>query len=163
MHFLNQGSKGVIEHQPNYTVTFDTLPVTVNEGAKVEPYAAILQVNCADKKFLLENYNYPKNASFTWAPDKCGDVSMTIEFPDITLQKTYTGDMAFAKFLMAFRDGSHTFAAEAFPEQKDHLKQVGVSSVTISYRITGGEAVVQLLNREPTKVPEVIISCRVTE
>ena len=88
---LPAGTKGVINYQPEYTVTFETLPLDVNDDAKVEPHAGNLQVNCADKKFVLENYNYPKKASFTWSPDKCGDVSLTIFFPDITLQRTYKG------------------------------------------------------------------------
>jgi len=159
MHFLNQGTKGVIEFQPDYTVTFETLPLDVNDDAKLEPHTGTLQVNCADKEFILENYNYPKRATFTWSPGKCGDVSLTILFPDINLQRHYKGKMGFAKFLEEFRDGSHTFPIEDFPEQKDHLKKIGVSWIKISYKITGGESVIQLLNRAPTKVPRKIVLC----
>jgi type VI secretion system protein ImpL len=163
IHFLNQGTKGVIEYQPDYTVTFETLPLDVNDDAKVEPYAGNLQVNCSDKKFVLENYNYPKKASFAWSPDKCGDVSLTISFPDITLQRNYKGNMGFAKFLKDFRDGSHTFLSEEFSDQKDHLKIIGVSWIKLAYKITGGNRVIQLLERVPTKVPKKIVMCGFNE
>ena len=67
--------------------------------------------------------------------------------------------MGFADFLKDFRDGTHTFTSDDFPEQKDHLKQIGVSTIKLSYRITGNEPVLQLLNRAPTKVPQKIVLC----
>jgi len=159
IHFLNGGTTGVIEHQPDYTVSFETLPLDVNDDAKVEPYGSNLQISCADKKFALENYNYPKSATFKWSPDKCGDVNLTIAFPDLNLEKSYKGKMGFADFLKDYRDGTHTYRPEDFPEQKDHLKQFGVSWIKLSYKITGSEPVIQLLNRAPTKVPQQIVLC----
>jgi len=159
MHLLNQGERAVIEYQPEYKVEFETVPLEVNQEAKVEPYAAIMKVNCTDKKFVLENFNYPQRAAFHWSPSKCGDTLLSIAFPDFKLQKYYRGNLGFASFLEEFRDGSHSFQIDAFPDQKRQLKKIGVSLITISYKISGGEAVVQLLNQEPSHIPKKIIVC----
>jgi type VI secretion system protein ImpL len=159
IQFLNQGSEGVINYESSYTVSMETLPLDVNDEAKEEPYACVLVVNCADGKMTLENYNFPSSASFTWSPDKCGDVSLTLSLPQLTLQRAYKGTMWFAQFLREFRDGSRTFSAEDFPDRKEDLKAKGISWIKVSYRIKGGEPVVRLLTRVPTQVPTSIVTC----
>jgi len=137
-----------------------TLPLSANEGAKVKPYSGILTVNCADSSTRLENYNYPRTRTFNWTPGKCGDVLLTISFPDFTLQRRYKGKMGFPTFLEDFRDGSYTFSSDDFPEHKENLERIGVSSIIIAYRITGSEPVRRLLKRAPTGVPTTIIACK---
>jgi type VI secretion system protein ImpL len=159
MHFLNQGDLAVIDYQPEYRVDFRTIPLGVNPGAKAGPYAAILELDCADKKYVLENYNDPQKATFNWSPSKCGDTSLNIAFTDFNLHKNYRGSLGFASFLKDFKDGSHSFPAHAFPDQKRYLEQIGVSSIKISYKISGEEPVVKLLDREPSNIPKKIIRC----
>ena len=159
IHFLNQGDASVLAYQPSYTVHFETLPIDVNKGAAVEPFAVTVRVNCADQKFVLENFNYPHKASFQWDPAKCGDTSLSIAFPGFDLHKHYIGRLGFAAFLKEFQDGSHTFAADEFPKFQRHLEQIGVTEITVSYKITGAEAVVRLLNEKPSRVPQTIVQC----
>ena len=159
IHFLNHGSEGVINYQPSYRVTMETLPLEVNDDAKVEPFSNILHVNCSDRRIELENYNYPKSATFAWSPDKCGDVTLTISLPHDKLQKSYKGNMGFANFLKEFRDGTRIFPSKEFPEQEEDLKSIGISWIKVSYKIKGSEPVIRLLDRVPTKVPSTIVSC----
>jgi len=160
IHLLNRGTQAVMDYEPQYTVTMRTLPLSANEGAKVKPYSGILTVNCADSSTRLENYNYPRTRTFNWTPGKCGDVLLTISFPNFTLQRRYKGKMGFPTFLEDFRDGSYTFSSDDFPEHKDNLERIGVSSIIIAYRITGSEPVRRLLKRAPTSVPTTIIACK---
>ena len=48
LQFLNRGSEGTINMEPSYTVTMETVPLDVNDEATVEPFACLLEVNCAD-------------------------------------------------------------------------------------------------------------------
>jgi len=156
---INAGATGLIDYQPEYIVTLDTVPLDVNPGAKTDAYAAVLCLQCADAKTCLENYNYPQSMTFKWDPDKCGDVTLNILFPGFNLSRSYKGRMGFARFLSEFRDGTHTFRAEEFPESQETLKNQQITWIKLTYRVTGGNAVIQLLNRAPTRVPSEIVSC----
>jgi type VI secretion system protein ImpL len=159
IHFLNQGKAGVLNAQPQYTVSMKTLPLEVNSGASVEPYGCVLELHCAGGKQRLENYNYTNSATFEWDPGKCGDVTLTLSFPDLTLKRAYPGRMGFAEFLKAFRDGTHTFEPEAFPGREEDLKNLKVDWIKIAYQMSGSEPVIELLNRAPTQVPSKIVPC----
>ncbi|PKN30396.1 MAG: hypothetical protein CVU64_03585 [Deltaproteobacteria bacterium HGW-Deltaproteobacteria-21] len=159
IRFLNQGSEGLINFEPSYTVSLETMPLDVNDDAEVEPFACLLEVNCADGNTALENYNFPNSATITWVPEKCGDVNLTFLLPQMTLRKTYKGKMGFPQFLKEFGDGSRIFTPEDFPDQKDGLKRMSISSITVSYKIKGGDSVIRLLKRAPTQVPSSIVMC----
>ncbi len=159
IHFLNQGKTGVINYRPAYTVSMKTLPLEVNKEAAVEPFGCVLDLHCADGKKTLENYNYPNSATFTWDPKTCGDVVLTLSFPNLTLEKTYPGRMGFAEFLEDFRDGTHSFPPGSFPGHEEDLKNLKIEWVKIAYQVSGSEPVIALLNRAPTKVPSKIVPC----
>jgi len=163
--FLNKGPESVIEYQPSYVVTLETLPLEVNYGAGQEPYASILRLQSTEGKFILENYNYPQSQTFRWSPETFGDVNLTVLFPagqsspEIRLTKTYEGKLGFADFLADFRDGSRTFKREEFPEEENPLKDIAVSWVKVSFKITGNQPVIDLLEHPPLVVPGEIVSC----
>jgi type VI secretion system protein ImpL len=159
MHLLDQGEKAVLAYQPEYRVMLETIPIGVNDDAKAEPFAAILKVSCAENKFVLENYNYPNKATIKWSPSQCGETTLSIAFTGFTLIRTYKGNLGFAAFLEEFRDGSRKFPAAAFPDRKRDLEKNGVSFITISYKISGGDTVVKLLGKNPSRMPEEIVRC----
>lgn len=159
-NFLNRGSEGSINSEPSYTIAIETVPLDVNDEAKVDPFACLLEVNCADASVTLENLNFPNSTTVTWVPEKCGDVNLTILLPQMTLRKKYSGKMGFPQFLQEFRDGTRIFSPEDFPDQADGLKNMGISWIKVSYRIKGGDPVIRLLNRVPTQVPSSIVACQ---
>lgn len=157
--FLDSGAENVLNYQPTYYVTIETLPLDVNNEAKVSPYGCILSLQCAEEKLVLDNYNYPQKQTFNWSSDNCGNVSLSILLPEITLNKNYEGKLGFANFLTEFRDGSRTFNAEEFPGEVDELKKMGISWIRLSYKITGGQPVIRLLEKFPSSVPGEIVAC----
>ncbi len=159
LEFLNRGAEGVLVAQPEYLVTLETLPIEVNNDAGTDPYANILTVQCTDSALTLKNYNYPQKASFRWAPDKCGDTTLQILFPNMTLTKTYEGHLGFASFLADFKNGRKTFEAADFPGMNTRLQSLGVQAVKVSYKINGAKPVVQLLNKIPGGIPGAIVQC----
>ncbi|MCG8342018.1 MAG: hypothetical protein MI684_04175, partial [Chlorobiales bacterium] len=157
--FLDQGALVASDMQTNYAVQLTTLPIGVNTGAKERPEMVRLGINCVDKPFKLENYNYASKATIQWAPGSCGDTQLEIVFPEYVLTKKYPGAMGFAHFLNDFRDGTHVFGSGDFPEQKVFMQNSGVTAITVSYTIQGSESVTQLLNAVPETVPQRIINC----
>ncbi len=154
--FLDRGAALVINRQDEYRVTIDTRPIEVNNDATEEPYAATITMQCAEDRIVLENDNYPRSQTFTWSPDKCGDVTLTIQFPVVTLSRSYRGSMAFAYFLDSFVDGRLSFIPDDFPEHAGHLRATNVKEIVLTYSVTGQEPVLRLLNQRPV-VPGVII------
>lgn len=159
LEFLNEGAMKTVSDQPEYDVQIETVPLATNEGARVQPFAAILCLQCGEGKTCLENYNYPQNMMFKWEPDKCGDVTLTIRLPDLTLSRQYKGRLGFAKFAAEFMTGSQVFRAGDFPESKAQLQSLGIEWITVSYRISGSGPVIQTLRRTPDKVPTDIADC----
>jgi len=157
--FLNAGTERIAVSRPDYDVTMETLPLEVNEGSNLKPYASIISLDCSGGKVSLENYNYPQSRIFKWNPDKCGDVTLKILLPDMVLTKTYEGPMGFPVFLSGFSYGIRTFRAEDFPEQQKRLTDMGISWIRLSYKISGKAAVVQLLKSTSVTIPEEIVEC----
>jgi len=157
--FLDNGLESVVNYQPVYYVTMETLPLGVNTKAKVAPHGCNLRLQCADEKLILENYNYPQKLTFNWSPETCGDATLSILFSDLTLTKTYKGKYGFAELLSEFRDGSRTFDANEFPEAKEELQNRGISWIRLYYKITGSQTVIELLEKSPSHVPVEIVYC----
>jgi type VI secretion system protein ImpL len=157
--FLSSGAEGVVIAQPEYLVQMETLPIEVNDDAGIDPYANILTLQCTDAQVVLKNFNYPQKATLRWTPDKCADTTLQISFPGMNLTKIYSGQMGFAQFLSDFKSGSKTFSAEDFPELKVRLTSLGVTSIKVSYKISGARPVIQLLKKIPSAVPLDIVKC----
>lgn len=159
IHFLNSGSLGYVNVEPRYTLVLETLPMDVNDGAQVEPYACILTIACADGARVLKNFNYPSQLSITWSPESCSDVSLAISLPRLTLTRSYSGKMGMALFLKDFESGSRTFQAAEFEQNQADLKQMGIQWLRVAYKIKGAEPILRLLERLPTEAPPTIVTC----
>ncbi len=157
--FLNAGAWSSQEVQPQYKVGLSTLPTTVNANATQEPFATVLTVECGSGQQVLSNYNYASEMSFVWKPDSCGTTTLTIQFPGITLTRTYEGKLGFAKFLKEFRSGVKVFTPEDFPSQEKNLNGLGITGVTVGYTFSGASPVIELLKIKPLNIPDIITEC----
>lgn len=159
-NFLSKGGEGVVNYQKEYIVQLEAVPLESNPEASTKPYGATVCLQCADaKKYCLENYNYPQSTVFKWDQEACGDVVLTIQFPQLSLVKTYSGGMGFALFLQDFQTGSKTFTAKDFPESAAQFEEIGASWVKVVYKIGGADPVIKLLRRSPTRVPAQVVPC----
>lgn len=157
IQFLDNGAVGVINYKDSYIVKLQNIPIEVNDNVKTEPYGCILKLQCLAGETILENYNTPETQIFIWTPATCGNVTLEILFPDLTLTKTYKGKFGFARFLNDLRDGSTMFHINDFPDQVETLKDMGIIWITISYVIEGGQEVIPVLKMVPSYIPEKII------
>ncbi len=154
---LNMGSALVVNAQSHYAVTLTTKPMEVNSDADIEPTYSVLSIQCAKKKYVLENDNFPRELTIDWSEGQCSDVTLKIGFPGLELTKKWTGSYGFAHFLKQFATGSYRFTAADFSSDGGYLKSHGIDYVDIIYRFTGATDVLQLLNKSPGKLREQII------
>ncbi|MDR0826966.1 MAG: hypothetical protein LBN33_03685 [Desulfovibrio sp.] len=160
LHFLNTG---IFEFYPlpqQYGVTVDAVPVDVNDEALEKPFAVTLSLDCTRQKQELTNYNSPASQYFAWQKDGCGDTKLAIRFNSVTLEVLYGGENGFVRFLHDFSYGYKTFTAADFPAQAAVLKKLGVSEITLRYKIAGAESVLRAASYTPGELPFVAAQCR---
>ena len=157
--FLTRGSEAKTSIQSEYTVEIKALPIDVNDNAKEEPHAVVLELWCAKGKTRLENYNYPTIKTFVWSTQDCGDVILKINFQGLSLVREYTGRYGFPLFLADFRDGSRIFTPDDFPKFKGILEKMNVSKIKVIYEFKDSAPVIKLLKKVPQKIPEIIARC----
>ena len=160
--FINFLDRGAAEQQlllPEYEVTFRVRPTDVNQGARLEPYATVLTLDCSKGPQELQNYNYPATETFKWTPDQCGLVTLKIMFDDFTLIRHYDGIYGLPWFLNDFYEGTKTFTKEDFPDHADDLDAAGVTEIRVGYLISGGEPIRKMLETKQLLVPGAIVKC----
>jgi len=155
LSFLFQGTRASKDYAKEFTVTLGNLPLNVNPDAGTHPFYGKIEMQCANKQFVLENWNYADQAEFTWTPSACGDAILTVKFPGgATLSKRYPGALGFPQFLNDFKDGRQTYALKDLSGESKGLLEQRVEQVTIAYSISGAPDVRQWLQRIPPAVPE---------
>lgn len=155
LSFLFAGTRASKEYAKELSVTLGNLPMNVNPEAGTHPFYGKIEMQCANKQFVLENWNYADQAVFTWTPSACGDVILTLKFPGgTTLRKSYPGAMGFPQFLNDFKDGRQTYALKELSGDSKGLQEQKVEQVTIAYSISDAPDVRQWLQRIPTVIPD---------
>jgi len=145
------------------TVTVSGLPTEANDNARVQPHATKLILQCMDAQQSVVNMNYPVSKVLTWSGQRCGGVIFSIEVGNLSLVRTYSGPESFAKFLMEFPGGQHTFYPDDFPKEAPLLKNMGIRYIKVQYRFSGQQAVIDQAKpsmNQPTAVPPMITRCR---
>ena len=158
--FLNTGIDNYRPVRDEYTITLDALPASVNDGAFETPFAVELSLLCARETQAFVNYNSPASTRMTWTQGACGDTRLTIRFRTITLEVLYMGENGFLNFLSDFQYGAKTFNATDFPEQAAALGKLGISSIRISYNISGAEELLTGHRFAPGALPFVAVECK---
>lgn len=143
-------------------VTISGMPTEANDGARVQPHATRLTLQCMDGQQALVNKNYPISRIMTWSSQRCGSVQFAIEVGNLVLTRSYTGPEAFAKFFKDFPGGSHTFSPNDFPREAAQLRSLGIRYIGVHYQFSGHEAVINQASPamdQPTTVPQTIARC----
>jgi type VI secretion system protein ImpL len=144
-------------------VTVNGLPTEANDNARVQPHATKLILQCMDQQQSIVNMNYPVSKVLTWSSGRCGGVIFSIDVGNLTLTRSYSGPEAFAKFLMEFPGGQHTFSPNDFPKEASLLRGMGIRYIKVQYRFSGQEAVINQAKpamSQPTAVPLKIARCQ---
>lgn len=157
--YLTKGAKAAKPRKKSYSVKVRAYPTDTNPDAAMRPQSTLLVMQCADQRTRLENFNYPVAKSFAWSPQECGDVTFQISVGNLMLTKTFTGYNAFAKFLHAFKNGSHTFRRSDFPSEAAALRRFGIKYVKAKYQFQGHRPALAELYSAPGRPPRKIVAC----
>lgn len=122
-------------------VAIEMTPPLMSTGAKRLPQRTSLSLQCAQKTIKLDNYNFPTKQVFDWDSASCGDTTISFQFPEWSIQKTYSGTDGFLKFLHDFQSGSKTFVPKDFPGSEELLQGVNIESINLKWQLQGQEAV----------------------
>ncbi|MGM0417338.1 MAG: type VI secretion protein IcmF/TssM N-terminal domain-containing protein [Thermodesulfobacteriota bacterium] len=157
--YITKESEKPLDIKSKYSIDLKTLPLDTNQDAQIKPYGCILNLACSDKKYVLENYNYFYEKTFTWSPDNCSDTSITILFKNFSIEKVYKGITGFPEFLKDFSGGIKTFTPKDFPKNYKYLEAKNIKEINISYDIKNGEEIIKLLDKKPEQIPLKITNC----
>ena len=158
--FLNTGLETYRPVNDSYSITLDALPADVNDGAFETPYAVELALHCAREKQEFINYNSPGSTRLAWTRGACGDTLLTIRFKTLTLEVLYAGENGFLNFLTDFQYGTRNFHASDFPDQAAALGKMGVSTITVRYKIAGADDILAGHRFAPGTLPFVATECK---
>jgi type VI secretion system protein ImpL len=169
--FLVFFNSGMSKYKPapardKHDVTIETLAAYANDGTPIQaqPTSVELWLQCVEReKQTLKYSQYTERpVTFIWRQGSCGDTGLTIHFKDgLRLNKLYEGENGFPEFLRDFQSGSgsKTFKAEDFPKDKNSLYSLGVSAITVKYKIAGTEGLSGSHGLIPGKLPPRIAKC----
>lgn len=111
-----------------YAILLRSQPTLVNIEASERPDATTVTLQCPGKTTQLVNRNYPQEQTFDYAVETCGEATVRIAFPSLTLQRVYAN---FAELVEDFQYGERAFAREDFPESSERLAAMGVNEITV--------------------------------
>ncbi len=137
-----------IRLKDKYAVSIKGLPTDVNADARIKPHRTTLTLKCGDRWVNLENMNFPVKKTFIWVPDTCTDVILKVDVGSHVLTKTYSGPMAFPKFLTDFKNGKRTFVLDEFQGKIDVLAHQGVKYIKVSYEFDGNQPVAEIITNK---------------
>ncbi len=158
--FLNQAARGRSLIDAEFKVVVNTLPTGINQNARIYPYLTHLNLTCADGVQTLSNYNYYTSKKFRWSLNRCSDVILGIQIGQFKLEKHYSGQKGFPKFLADFRDGRRFFSTPEFPRQQAQLRNEKVHAIDVNYGFRGQETIIDMLNTVPLQPPLRVTECR---
>ncbi|MCP4745888.1 MAG: type VI secretion system protein ImpL [Desulfobacteraceae bacterium] len=157
--YLSKGARAAKPTRANYSVKIRAYPTDTNPEAQLKPHSTVLEMQCADSKTRLENFNYPVAETFNWSVQGCRDVQFQIEVGNLILTKNYLGHNAFAKFLNDFKTGQRIFYRKEFPSEEAALRRIGIRYIKAKYQFQGHRPVLGLLYAAPGEPPQKIAPC----
>lgn len=118
-------------------VRLRSLAPLVNPDSRALPRRSRVTLQCAQNPQMLDNYNFPSQAEFSWNASTCSSTEISIEFPDFTLRRSYPGPYGFFRFLEEFSQGRKQFTGHDFPDTIDAMFRTGLESVAFGWQIEG--------------------------
>ncbi len=96
-------------------VALTATPPQVNPGARSLPQQTRLTLQCSGRSTVLDNYNFPTNASFVWTAGACTDVSLEVIFANFKLTRHWSGERALWIFYPRLQGGCTLLPPTIFP------------------------------------------------
>ena len=159
LSYLNRAEKAFRTAADTYNVVVQAEPAGANRDARIRPHETVLELQCASGSIRLANLNYPVSKSFAYSPQNCSDVVITINIGNLVLTRSYTGYLAFPRFIRDFENKDRILYAEEFPEEEPALRRMGVEYISMAFEFKKHEPVLNFLKAAAEPVPETIVIC----
>ncbi|MDR0379220.1 MAG: hypothetical protein LBI62_04635 [Candidatus Accumulibacter sp.] len=161
LHFINASEEWAARPRPapdaDHRVRMRSAPLLVNVDALSRPNSYTVSLACQDKIWRLVNRNYPHDEDFVFNRTRCGQVTLTVDFPSFTLERHWPD---FLRFAQDFQYGEKDFTPEDFPESKAFLEKANVKQLRLVLLPDGATRLLQDENAVAPVVPERIIYMR---
>lgn len=157
LSFLNNASVWEQVRLPSYKVKLTSLPTSVNEDARVKPYATYLSVHCQTGTHTMKNLNYPVTMEFDWSPETCGSVDLTVMIGDMELKRVYSGPLGLVTFFQEFPHGVRNFTPNSFKDNKSALQRAHVTNLRVGFKAEGADNILKLSRQPRLSIPKTII------
>jgi len=159
LSYLNRGERAFRTSASTYEVVVRAEPTGVNKGARINPHETVVELKCDTGTTRLVNLNYPVSKSFAYSPERCDDVIITIQIGNLAITKSYTGYLAFPRFVNEFENSERRLYLDEFPEKAPALRRMGVEYFTMAFEFENHEPVLDFLSVAAEPVPESIAAC----
>lgn len=138
---LREKQSAVLEKKALF-VDIASLPATIPGGARLMPTGTRLELHCANGASQLDSSNLREEARFSWTPNQCSAVTVTVKFPGAEIKHRYLGDSAWSDFLADFDGGERAFTLDEFlPAGVEPLKDLAIEKVLVRFSLRGQQAV----------------------
>lgn len=118
-------------------LTLTGRPATANYGALTLPTGTSVKLVCSVGDQRFTNMNFNTQANFSWQPDICTNVVLTIIFPEFRLEKTYPGTEGIIDFMNDYSDGEHRYTPDDFSGDNNKLAKYNIEDIIVRYQISG--------------------------
>ncbi|MFP2505023.1 type VI secretion protein IcmF/TssM N-terminal domain-containing protein [Buttiauxella gaviniae] len=136
-----EAQRAVLEKQ-SLKVNVASQPATIPGGARLMPIGTRLELHCANHSSLLESGSLLEEASFSWQPNQCSAITLTVKFPGTEIKHRYIGDSAWSDFLADFEQGERSFTLDEFSvEGIQPLTDLAIEQVLVRFTLSGHRAV----------------------
>lgn len=142
-------------------VRLEPVSVAVNQEASQGVDRTTVKLVCGDNIQTLEYSNAPVSKMFVWVPTACQQVLLEFDAGPAAAVKEYSGLAAVAQFLTDIAGGRKTYDLAELKKTKGDLEPLGISQITVSFKIRGHQPVLEYLESAPAEqfaqIPERII------
>lgn len=159
LSYLTRAERASRTVQATYNVVVKADPAGANPGARTLPEETVLELQCAGAATRLVNQSYPKSQNFSYSPQDCGDVVLTIKLGNLVLSKSYTGYLAFPEFIREFENSGRRFSPDAFPEHAATLRRMDLEYIRMNFDFQNHKPVMDFYSAANAPLPDAIAPC----
>lgn len=152
LDFLQQGqTANVNAPKETYSVTLHSQSGSVNPDSAERLDFFRVEMLCQKQRFTLTNENFPREETFDYQPKNCGSVTLTLNFPSLTLVVPYTD---FPSFVQDFNYGERNFGPADFPDVAEHMEKLALRSIVIRILPDNTQDLLLMQNAHMPSLPE---------
>lgn len=160
LNFINQSKKNTYIDKNEYNILLKAKPLKVNSESKILPYRSSLKIECLDKVFTFNNYNFKSEKYFNWKPSQCGTVEINVEFENAIVKRVYKNKNGFSDFLRDYRNGYKRIEINKNDFFYKKLNNNNVKWINVYFDISNINELLKVNKNIKINIPEEIATCK---